>query len=154
MIGSRIQKVRLAAGPPLRDLVDQCDPMIPASAVAGLLSLKGDIVRVSVISGILQIYAITDKVRGTEFTMDTLPLHSPTQLAAHLKSLRKTRGLTQAQLAKRLGIRQSRLADIENHPETVASAQLLDLLAALGVEVLLRLKPTGERSAHRPRGEW
>ena len=29
--------------------------------------------------------------------MDPLPLHSP----AHLKSLRKTRGLTQAQLAKR-----------------------------------------------------
>lgn len=86
--------------------------------------------------------------------MDTLPLHSSAQLPAHLKSLRKTRGLTQAQLAKRLGIRQSRLADIENHPETVSSAQLLDLFAALGVEVLLRLKPTGERSAHRPRGEW
>jgi HTH-type transcriptional regulator / antitoxin HipB len=86
--------------------------------------------------------------------MDTMPLHSPAQLAPHLKSLRKTRGLTQAQLAKRLGISQSRLADIENHPETVSSAQLLDLLAALGVEVLLRLKHTGERSAHRSRGEW
>jgi HTH-type transcriptional regulator/antitoxin HipB len=86
--------------------------------------------------------------------MDTLPLHSPAQLAAHLKSLRKTRGLTQAQLAKRLGISQSRLADIENHPETVASAQILDLFAALGVEVLLRLKSTGERSTHRSRGEW
>ncbi len=86
--------------------------------------------------------------------MDALLLHSPTQLPAHLKSLRKTRGLTQAQLARRLGIRQSRLADIENHPATVSSAQLLDLFAALGVEVLLRLKPTPEHSAHRPRGEW
>lgn len=86
--------------------------------------------------------------------MDILSLHSPAQLSAHLKSLRKTRGLTQAQLAKRLGIRQSRLADIENHPETVSSAQLLDLLAALGVEVLLRLKPKDENLATGFRGDW
>jgi HTH-type transcriptional regulator / antitoxin HipB len=84
--------------------------------------------------------------------MDTLSLHSPAQLPAHLKSLRKTRGFTQAQLARRLGLRQSRLADIENHPETVSSAQLLDLLAALGVEVLLRLKP--QHKTPRPQGEW
>jgi HTH-type transcriptional regulator/antitoxin HipB len=86
--------------------------------------------------------------------MDTLSLHSPAQLPEHLKSLRRIRGLTQAQLAKRLGVRQSRLADIENHPETVSSAQLLDLLAALGVEVLLRLKPTAQRKETRPQGEW
>ena len=86
--------------------------------------------------------------------MDTLSLQSPAQLSAHLKSLRKTRGLTQAQLARRLGVRQSRLADIENHPETVATAQLLDLLAALGVEVLLRLKPTAPRNEQPARGEW
>lgn len=86
--------------------------------------------------------------------MDTLTLQSPTQLSAHLKSLRKTRGLTQAQLAKRLGIRQSRLADIENHPETVSSAQLLDLLAALGVEVVLRLKPANASPACHFRGDW
>lgn len=86
--------------------------------------------------------------------MDTLSLHSPAQLSAHLKSLRKTRGLTQAELARRLGIRQSRLADIENHPETVSSAQLLDLLAALGVEVLLRLKPAHESRSTSFRGDW
>lgn len=86
--------------------------------------------------------------------MDTLSLHSPAQLSAHLKSLRKTRGLTQAQLARRLGIRQSRLADIENHPETVSSAQLLDLLAVLGVEVLLRLKPTDKSRSAAFRGDW
>lgn len=85
--------------------------------------------------------------------MNALPVHSPAQLPAHLKSLRRTRGLTQAELAKRLGIRQSRLADIENHPETVSSAQLFDLLAALGVEVLLRVKPTTEH-ARPSRGEW
>lgn len=86
--------------------------------------------------------------------MNTLTLQSPAQLSAHLKALRKTRGLTQAQLAKRLGIRQSRLADIENHPETVSSAQLLDLLAALGVEVLLRLKTVKDSRASDFRGDW
>jgi len=86
--------------------------------------------------------------------MDTLLLHSPAQLPAHLKSLRKTRGLTQAQLARRLGIGQSRLADIERHPETVSTAQLLNLFAALGVEVLLHLKPTRRQIENRPRGEW
>lgn len=86
--------------------------------------------------------------------MELLPLHSPAQLPAHLKSFRRTRGLTQAQLARRLKIRQSRLAAIENHPETVASAQLLDLLAALGVEVLLRVKPPKEAAAGKPTGDW
>jgi HTH-type transcriptional regulator / antitoxin HipB len=86
--------------------------------------------------------------------MNTLLLHSPTQLPAHLKSLRKTRGLTQAQLARRLGIGQSRLADIERHPETVSTAQLLNLFAALGVEVLLHLKPTPHQIENHPRGEW
>jgi len=86
--------------------------------------------------------------------METLLLSSPAQLPAHLKSLRKTRKLTQAQLAKRLGIGQPRLADIEKHPETVSTAQLLDLLAALGVEVLLRVKPTSPPGETRSRGQW
>lgn len=86
--------------------------------------------------------------------MDTLLVQSPAQLSAHLKSLRKTRRLTQAQLAKRLGIGQPRLADIEKHPEAVSSAQLLDLLAALGVDVLLRLKSTPKHLENRARGEW
>jgi HTH-type transcriptional regulator / antitoxin HipB len=86
--------------------------------------------------------------------METLLLSSPAQLPAHLKSLRKTRKLTQAQLAKRLGIGQPRLADIEKHPETVSTAQLLDLLAALGVEVLLRVKPTSHPGETRSRGQW
>lgn len=86
--------------------------------------------------------------------MDALTLHTPGQLSTHLKSLRKKRGFTQAQLAKRLGIKQARFADVENHPETVSSAQLLDLLAALDVEVLLRLKPATEQSPARPQGEW
>jgi HTH-type transcriptional regulator/antitoxin HipB len=102
---------------------------------------------------IVALSVLSDNLKE-DLRVDTLLLHSPAQLPAHLKSLRKTRRLTQAQLAKRLGIGQSRLADIEKHPETVSSAQLLDLLAALGVEVLLRVKPTPKRIEDRPRGEW
>ncbi len=119
-----------------------------------ILSVKGDFKILLAIDGKWPLYSITDKVQEGELAMETLPLQSPAQLPVHLKSLRKARGLTQAQLARRLGIRQSRLADIENHPETVSSAQLLDLFAALGVEVLLRLKPAAQDSEHRPRGEW
>jgi HTH-type transcriptional regulator/antitoxin HipB len=72
--------------------------------------------------------------------METLLLQTPAQLSQHLKALRKRRGFTQAQLATRLGVKQARYAFIENHPDTVSTAQLLDLLAALGVEVLLRMK--------------
>jgi HTH-type transcriptional regulator/antitoxin HipB len=86
--------------------------------------------------------------------METLLLSSTAQLSAHLKSLRKTRKLTQAQLAKRLGVGQPRLADIEKHPETVSTAQLLELFAALGVEVLLRIKPTSQPGESRSRGQW
>jgi HTH-type transcriptional regulator/antitoxin HipB len=96
---------------------------------------------------------MSDNMQKTS-SAETLLLHSSAQLPAHLKSLRKIRQLTQAQLAKRLGVGQSRLADIEKHPETVSSAQLLDLFAALGVEVLLRIKPTPKDIGNRPRGEW
>jgi HTH-type transcriptional regulator/antitoxin HipB len=86
--------------------------------------------------------------------METLLLSSAEQLTAHLKALRKTQRLTQAQLARRLGIGQPRLAEIEKHPETVSTGQLMDLLAALGVEVLLRVKPKLPRDETRPRGQW
>jgi HTH-type transcriptional regulator / antitoxin HipB len=73
-------------------------------------------------------------------TMSHLILQTPAQLPQHLKSLRKARKLTQIQVARRLGIKQARYAFIENHPETISTQQLLDLLAVLDVEVLLKPK--------------
>jgi len=66
------------------------------------------------------------------------PIHFAEQLAQHLRSFRKSRGLTQAQLAMQLGVSQSRVANIENHPGTVSLDNLLTVLSALGVRVLLR----------------
>jgi transcriptional regulator with XRE-family HTH domain len=73
--------------------------------------------------------------------MDALLLQSPSQLSLHLKSLRKSRKFTQAAMAKRLRITQERYSQIERHPELIATGRLLEILAALGVDVLLKLRP-------------
>ena len=66
------------------------------------------------------------------------PLRLADQLRAHLRSLRKQRGLTQAQLGQRLGIGQVRIAEIEAKPGLVSVEQLINLLSTLGVTLVLR----------------
>jgi HTH-type transcriptional regulator/antitoxin HipB len=72
--------------------------------------------------------------------MTALLVQSPSQLSVHLKSLRKSRGLTQAQMADRLQITQERYSQIERSPEVVATERLLGIFAVLGVDMLLRLR--------------
>lgn len=69
-----------------------------------------------------------------------LDLAFPEQLSLHLRSLRKTRGLTQAQLAARMGVVQSRIAALEKDATKLTAEQLLRLLAALNASVVLRMK--------------
>ena len=64
-------------------------------------------------------------------------LHSPSQLAAHLRALRKAKGLSQAALGAQLCLSQTRIARIENDPLSVSVEQLLRVLAALDARVLL-----------------
>jgi HTH-type transcriptional regulator/antitoxin HipB len=66
------------------------------------------------------------------------PLRLVSQLRAHLQSLRKLRGLTQAQLGRRLGLSQVRIAEIEANPGVVSIEQLARILSALGVILVLR----------------
>ena len=65
------------------------------------------------------------------------PLNFAEQLAQHLKSFRKARNLTQAQLALKLGVTQSRIAGIEAQPGKVSLDNLLRILAAVDVRMLL-----------------
>lgn len=76
------------------------------------------------------------------------PIQSPGQLSAHLRSLRKARGLSQVQLGAALGVGQARIARIERDPAAVSVEQFLDLLGALGVQMVLR--STGPRTAATP----
>jgi HTH-type transcriptional regulator / antitoxin HipB len=73
------------------------------------------------------------------------PIQSPGQLSAHLRSLRKSRGLSQVQLGAVLGVGQTRVTRIERDPTAVSVEQFLDLLGALGVQMVLR--STGPRAA-------
>jgi len=66
------------------------------------------------------------------------PIQSPGQLSAHLRSLRKSRGLSQVQLGAALGVGQTRIARIEGDPTAVSVEQFLALLGTLGVQMVLR----------------
>ena len=72
------------------------------------------------------------------------PLLLPEQLGPYLKGIRRSRGLTQAQLGQRLGLSQVRIAEIEKAPGRIRVEQLLQVLAALRTGVVLqdlRTKP-------------
>lgn len=71
------------------------------------------------------------------------PIQSAGQLSAHLRSLRKARGLSQAQLGDALGVGQTRIARIERDPTAVSVEQFLTLLGALGVQMVLRANGHG-----------
>jgi HTH-type transcriptional regulator / antitoxin HipB len=67
----------------------------------------------------------------------SFPLRLPDQLKPHLRALRKSRGLTQAQLGALVGVEQARIAEIEAQPGAVSLDQLTKILAALGATLHL-----------------
>ena len=78
--------------------------------------------------------------------MDHL-LQLPDQLALHLKSLRKAAGVSQAQLAQRLGVSQSRVAAIERDPAAISVRQLMEILQLLDADLLMRPRPRADAVA-------
>lgn len=73
----------------------------------------------------------------------TYPIRFASQLREHLRSLRKSQGLTQAQLGAQLGVSQARIAEIEANPGLVSLEQLLQLLSRLDSGLALE---TGTRT--------
>ena len=69
---------------------------------------------------------------------DDYPIRVTSNLREHLRSLRRQRGLTQAQLGHKLGIGQVRVAEIEKNPGLVSLDQILRLLSVLGATLVLR----------------
>ena len=74
------------------------------------------------------------------------PVLTPKQLAAHLRSLRKERNLTQAELGSKLGINQARIGKIERDPGSVSIRQFMQILALLGARLVLQT-PTPQGTA-------
>jgi HTH-type transcriptional regulator/antitoxin HipB len=94
-------------------------------------------------------------------TLQTFPVQTPAQLSVHIKSLRKARGLTQAALGERIGVKQVRVADIENNPGAVSLDQLLQVLHALDARLLLAdthryatIEPSPPPVAQNPSADW
>lgn len=88
------------------------------------------------------------------------PIRLPDQLGEHLRSLRKSKGLSQTQLGRKIGVGQARMGEIERNVGSVSLDQLLVVLAALDASLLLhasseetdvqpglRTKPTPAASA-------
>ncbi|CAG2344634.1 MULTISPECIES: helix-turn-helix domain-containing protein [Burkholderia] len=65
------------------------------------------------------------------------PVQTLTQLRPILVGFRKSAGLTQAQLAARLGITQQSYAQLEANPSAVSIERLFKVLNALGVRMML-----------------
>ena len=66
------------------------------------------------------------------------PIQTPNQLSTHLRALRLAKQWTQAQLASKLGLSQTRIARIEKDPLSISADQLLRVLAALDASVVLQ----------------
>lgn len=74
--------------------------------------------------------------------MSDYPIRAEQQVSLLLKSFRKARGMTQADLARALGITQQTASDLERNASMASVSRLLRMLSALGVELVLRDKPT------------
>jgi HTH-type transcriptional regulator/antitoxin HipB len=70
--------------------------------------------------------------------MSQFPVRSPDQLPALLQAFRKAAGLTQAEVALRLGVTQQTYSSLERHASKVSAERLLQLLNLLGVECVLQ----------------
>ena len=82
--------------------------------------------------------------------MDDLAPQLPSQLGPHLRALRRARKMTQNDLAARLGVTQARVAAIEANPAAVSVGQIMSILAALGVDMVLRPRSGEDATAGAP----
>lgn len=79
--------------------------------------------------------------------MSDFPVHTAEQLIPLFAAFRKRSGLSQAELAQRLGVGQQTVSQLERHPDKATVERLLRALAELDVELVLRDKKTAVRSA-------
>ena len=68
------------------------------------------------------------------------PIITPDQLPVMLRSLRQRAGLTQTQLAERLGISQQSYARLEARPAAASVERLSKLLRALDAELVIHTR--------------
>jgi HTH-type transcriptional regulator/antitoxin HipB len=84
---------------------------------------------------------------GSHFTVRTAD-----QLPALLQAFRKDAGMTQSEVALRLGVAQQTYSALERNADTVGAARLVKLLNILGVEWVLA-KPTANPVPEKDSGQ-
>jgi HTH-type transcriptional regulator / antitoxin HipB len=75
--------------------------------------------------------------------MYRFPVRTPDQLPALLQGFRKAAGLTQREVALRLGVTQQTYSALERNADSIGAARLLKLLNILGVELQLSTPTPG-----------
>ena len=81
------------------------------------------------------------------------PIHTARQLGQALKGWRKSRNLTQAEAAGRVGLLPKTISALESDPDPSTVGSLFKLLAALDLELTVRPKPKGPGGTVS-KGEW
>lgn len=81
---------------------------------------------------------------------DTFTVRTTEQLPQLLKAFRKNAGLTQADVALRLGVTQQTVSALERNAETVSAERLMRLLNILGVEWVLRTRSASPSEPSAP----
>ena len=74
--------------------------------------------------------------------MDRL-MHVPADLGSLVRERRKAQGYTQAHLAALCGTGVRFISDLENGKETVELGKALGVVAALGIDLVARLRGAG-----------
>jgi HTH-type transcriptional regulator/antitoxin HipB len=87
-------------------------------------------------------------------TTPVQPLVSTAQLGLLLQSARKARKLSQAQLAKRVGLSQNRLSELERNPGTLTAEQLLSLCHQLDLQLTLQARNEAAPPVAAEPTEW
>ncbi len=81
------------------------------------------------------------------------PVDTPQQLRTILRTLRQSRGLTQAQLGQLLGVSQKRIARIEAAPERTAFDQIARMVSAMGGRLVIEDSRALRASEPGPAGD-
>jgi HTH-type transcriptional regulator/antitoxin HipB len=78
------------------------------------------------------------------------PLLTATHLGQLLHAARKRRGLTQAEVAARLGLSQNRVSHLEGHADELSVKQLLTWCAVVGLELSVGARQVSAPQAGEP----
>jgi len=83
----------------------------------------------------LQRYISTRKRKDTKFAKDFVEGYEEFNIGVMVKTLRKEQGLTQEELALKLGSKKSAISRLENHAEDIKLSTLAHLATALGKQI-------------------